>query len=168
MIIAIQKRISQVTRYSEDGFVITSLAVMVLFIFTQVILRYILHLPAPYFEELSRFLMIIFTFIGVAVVTRQRAHIKVEVLPLIIHSRLTQDIIHLSLNLIWLIAVYLLVYINYEYMVRSWALPATLETVPIIHMSYVKGFLFIGVVLWAAHFTAIAVKDSMEFVKKYR
>lgn len=168
MITAIQKGISQVIRYTEDGFIITTLVVMVLLVFTQVLFRYILHLPAPYLEELSRFLLIIFTFIGVAAVTRQRAHIRVEVLPLIIRSRLAQDIIYLSLNLIWLIAVYLLIYINYGYMMRTWALTATLETVPIVHMGWIKSFLFIGIVLWAAHFTAIVVKDSMEFVKKYR
>ena len=168
MITAIQKGISQVIRYTEDGVIATILAVMVLFVFTQVIFRYILHLPAPYLEELSRYLMIIFASIGITAVIRQRAHIGVEVLPLIIRSRLTQDIIHLSLNLIWLVAVYLLIYINYGYMMRTWAGHATLEILTFVRMGWIKSFLFIGVVLWAGHFTAIVVKDTMEFMKKYR
>lgn len=168
VISAIQRVLSGVVRHLEDGFLFITLAVMVLLVFTQVIFRYILHLSGPYLEDLPRNLLIMFAFIGVAAVTRQKAHIRIDVMLLIIRNRRAQDIINLSLSYIWLVAVYLLIYINYEYMMHTWSQPNYMDTLRAIHMGWVKSFLFIGVVLWAGHSTAITVKDSVEFAKKYR
>ncbi len=59
---------------------ISSLGVMVVVMFAQVVLRYIFKTGFPWTEELSRFLMIYMIFFGAVVLTHEDAHINITVL----------------------------------------------------------------------------------------
>lgn len=50
----------------------------------QVVTRYVLELPLPWIEEMTRYLMIWMIFIGTALAISKKAHLKVELLELLI------------------------------------------------------------------------------------
>jgi len=64
----------------EDTFVGILILAMTIFAIVQVITRYILKMPLPWVEELTRYLMVWMTFIAGAIAVARRSHLKVELL----------------------------------------------------------------------------------------
>ena len=56
------------------------LAVMVVLVFTNVVMRYLFNSGIPTSEELSRWLLVWLTFLGAIVALRQHAHLGVDTL----------------------------------------------------------------------------------------
>ncbi len=65
----------------------TSLMVMTIVVFLQVIARYVFKAPFSWAEELTRYLMIWGTFLGAAVLIARREHIVVDILLNVIPMR---------------------------------------------------------------------------------
>ncbi len=59
---------------------VTALIVMSLVVFVQVVLRFFDN-GVPWAEELARYLMIWAGFLGASIATRQRRHLKIDLLP---------------------------------------------------------------------------------------
>jgi TRAP-type transport system small permease protein len=60
------------------------LAVMVVLVFGNVVLRYVFNSGIAFSEELSRWLMVWLTFLGAVVALRERAHLGVDTLVLLL------------------------------------------------------------------------------------
>jgi TRAP-type C4-dicarboxylate transport system permease small subunit len=63
-----------------EGLLVLLLAVMVVMVFGNVVLRYLFDTGIDISEELSRYLFVWLTFIGAVVVARENAHLGVETL----------------------------------------------------------------------------------------
>lgn len=64
----------------ERVVLVTALIVMALVVFVQVVLRFFDN-GFPWAEELARYLMIWAGFLGASIATRQRRHLKIDLLP---------------------------------------------------------------------------------------
>lgn len=64
-----------------DAVLVLSLATIVLVLILQVTLRYLLHAPLPWPEELSQFLLVGISFFGMYRAFRENAHIRISWLP---------------------------------------------------------------------------------------
>jgi TRAP-type C4-dicarboxylate transport system permease small subunit len=64
-----------------DVILVLSMAVIVAALAAQVTLRYFFHSPLPWPEELSQFLLVGMSFLGMYVAIRRNQHIKIEWLP---------------------------------------------------------------------------------------
>lgn len=60
---------------------VMSLATIVAVLVAQVALRYLLHAPLPWPEELSQFLLVAISFFGMYTAFRQNDHIRIRWLP---------------------------------------------------------------------------------------
>ncbi|MCI8645467.1 MAG: TRAP transporter small permease [Firmicutes bacterium] len=86
----------------EEILGIVGLAVMVVLIFLQVICRYVLHAALPWSEEIARFLFLWVIWLGASHATKERKHIRLDVVT----SRLkgmTRTIIQGLAYVIWLL-----------------------------------------------------------------
>jgi C4-dicarboxylate transporter, DctQ subunit len=62
----------------EDYAAVFCFAWMCIVILIAVFLRYVVHYPFPWGEELARYLMIYGVFLGISIGTRKKAHLGVE------------------------------------------------------------------------------------------
>jgi TRAP-type C4-dicarboxylate transport system permease small subunit len=63
----------------EDAFLIFIFIAMAITLFLQVIFRYSLNMPLVWSEELSRYLLVWITFLGINFGIRRNKHIKMEI-----------------------------------------------------------------------------------------
>src|SRR5262245_26388634 len=64
-----------------DVILVLSMAIIVVALALQVMLRYFFHAPLPWPEELSQFLLVWISFLGMYAAIRRNQHIKIEWLP---------------------------------------------------------------------------------------
>jgi TRAP-type C4-dicarboxylate transport system permease small subunit len=65
----------------SDIVLVLSMAIIVAALAVQVTLRYFFHAPLPWPEELSQFLLVWISFLGMYVALRRNQHIRIEWLP---------------------------------------------------------------------------------------
>jgi TRAP-type C4-dicarboxylate transport system permease small subunit len=61
-----------------DGLGIFIFIALSVIVFLQVVFRFVLRLPAPWSEEMARYLLVTMTFIGAAIAVRYQSHLLVE------------------------------------------------------------------------------------------
>jgi len=73
-----------------DVFTIIMTLGIVVCVSLQVLFRFVLEFPAPWTEEIARYMFVYLTFIGSAIAVREKTHITIEVLverlPLVIRT----------------------------------------------------------------------------------
>jgi TRAP-type C4-dicarboxylate transport system permease small subunit len=74
-------------RLIEEGVPSLALFVMFLVIVYQVFMRDVLTKPPTWSDELARYLYIYLVFLGAALISRKRAHIRMDFLPTRLHGR---------------------------------------------------------------------------------
>ncbi|MBI4208506.1 MAG: TRAP transporter small permease [Deltaproteobacteria bacterium] len=79
-------RMDQTLASVEKIIIVTSLVVMTLAVFLQVVLRYGFSVGLPWAEELARYLMIWSGFFGASLATRARRHLKIDFLSRAVRS----------------------------------------------------------------------------------
>ncbi|WP_134701212.1 TRAP transporter small permease [Ammoniphilus sp. YIM 78166] len=84
----------------EEGFLVFTMVLMVILIFSQVISRYIIGSSLSWSEELARYIHIWQVWIGASYAVRKSAHIKVEAFKKIFNEKI-QKIIDLFALLAW-------------------------------------------------------------------
>ncbi len=108
------KHIVNVYNKAEEYFLITALAVTVILIFYQVVMRYVFNNSSSWTEEMSRYLFIWMTWLGTSLGAREHKHIRVELLEctFINRGRLkAKNTLLILIYLIWLfITVFLAIY----------------------------------------------------------
>lgn len=101
----------------EHGALIISLAVMVIVIFTQVVMRYIFNNSLSWSEEFARYLFVWFSWIGVSAGLKDGEHLKVEILSVALVKRgllKSKEIINILVSLIWLATTLIVTYYGLE------------------------------------------------------
>lgn len=81
-----KKTLKLLDEHLEEFICVVTLAVMTVVIFIQIILRLIspiISLPMAWTEEIGRYLFVWAVYVGAAYATRQGAHQKVDILPLL-------------------------------------------------------------------------------------
>jgi len=162
------KGIWQGTSRAEEWIAASGLFLLFLFVFGLVVTRYVLKISTPYFEELSRYLLIMIIFIGSVIATRWRVHIKVDLLPMIVRHRLTQDIIDVCLSFFLFVTCSLCTYFWYGYVMATFALPSYSLSMPALHMGWTRIPPWIGMILLSVAYAVRVVRDSSNLVKKFR
>ena len=98
----------------------TTLTVMVLLIFLQVIFRYVLQLPLSWAEELAQYVFSWLIFSGATIAYRENKHISVELLTDAISNTTTKKILACIINFFVLFFLFIVVF---------YALPIALQLI---------------------------------------
>ena len=72
------KSLDKYLTHAMNGVIVVSLALMVIMVFSNVVLRYLFNSGITVSEELSRFLFLWLIFVGSIVVMRERGHLGVD------------------------------------------------------------------------------------------
>jgi TRAP-type transport system small permease protein len=90
---------------------------LILFITSEVIMRYVIHYPGMEVEEIATLVAFWFYFMGAAYGTYNRTHIKAEMLHLVIHNPKRLALSRSVATLIALILAGLMIYWGYLYFI---------------------------------------------------
>ncbi|MBS1155149.1 MAG: tripartite ATP-independent periplasmic transporter [Proteobacteria bacterium] len=106
------KAIEKFLMQAMNGIIVISLALMVIMVFSNVVLRYVFNSGITATEELSRFMFLWLIFIGAIVAMKERAHLGVDTLI----SRLPRG----GKVLFVLVSNALMLWVCYLFFVGSW------------------------------------------------
>ena len=70
----------------EERFLVLQLALAVIVIFAQVVMRYVFNSSLSWSEELARYLYIWQGWLGISLIERERAHIEIDMLKVKFHG----------------------------------------------------------------------------------
>ncbi len=118
MINKLGKKFDQIEYYA----LIISLAIMVIVIFTQVVMRYVFNNSLSWSEEFARYLFVWFSWMGVSAGLKDGEHLKVEILSAALTKRgfmKTKEIINILVSLIWLATTLIVTYYGLEVVMKQ-------------------------------------------------
>ncbi|CAM3984557.1 TRAP transporter small permease [Lederbergia lenta] len=78
------KKVNKLLNYIEEYIAVTTLIFTSLLVFAQVVLRYLFNYSLHWSEEVARYLIIWFIFIGSSIAVREKAHATVDALVIIL------------------------------------------------------------------------------------
>ncbi|MBN7773565.1 TRAP transporter small permease [Clostridium aminobutyricum] len=102
----------------EEYFLIGSLMLTVLFIFYQVVMRYVFNDAPSWTEELSRYLFIWFSWLGTSLGLRQNEHIRVQMLETAFIRRgklKSKNVLLLFIYFVWIFLTIVLTVTGFQY-----------------------------------------------------
>lgn len=98
----------------EEKLLIFSLVFNVILVFTQIVMRSIFNTSLSWSEELSRYIFIWQTWMGVSIAFREGEHIRVNMIYEIIKSEKIKGVIKEIANIIWLVFNLFLAYQGFK------------------------------------------------------
>ncbi len=110
-------KIGKIFNKFESGALIAALAVMVIVIFTQVIMRYVFNNSLSWSEEFARYLFVWFSWIGVSAGLKDGEHLKVELLSTALLKKglkKSNEVVSIIVSLIWLTTTAIVAYNGLE------------------------------------------------------
>lgn len=118
MISKVGKKFDQI----ESGALVLSLAVMVIVIFTQVVMRYVFNNSLSWSEEFARYLFVWFSWIGVSAGLKDGEHLKVEIFAAALDKRgliKSKEILNMLVSLVWLSTTVIVTYYGIEVVIKQ-------------------------------------------------
>jgi len=113
------KKLDDLVYHLEKILIVCALVAMAFVVFLQVVLR-VFNTGFPWAEELARYLMIWAGFMGAGIATKQRRHLKIDVLPRLLSSNKGAKAIVIRLaSLISAAFCFFLVKVGYEFVAHS-------------------------------------------------
>jgi len=106
----------------ESSALIISLAVMVIVIFVQIVMRYVFNNSLSWSEEFARYLFVWFSWIGVSAGLKDGEHLKVEVLSVALAKRgliKSKEMINILVYIIWLATTLIVTYYGIQVVVAQ-------------------------------------------------
>ena len=76
----------------EDAITMVCMSGMVIVVLVGIVFRFLLKIPNPYGEEISRYLMIATVFIGISIAAHDRAHLGIDTLVSALPAKLGKAI----------------------------------------------------------------------------
>jgi len=135
------KRASYLLGNFEDVILGVMLTVMCLFVIAQIVARYVFRSPLVWTEEAARYSYIWITYLGMAVVTKQEAHIRIDVLSAILKGN-AKKVVNLGVSIISLFLYGILLFVGARYTLAN-----TIQTSPAMEIS--KAFIYVSLPLGA-------------------
>jgi TRAP-type C4-dicarboxylate transport system permease small subunit len=111
------KKIGKIYNTIEDNVMVVALAIMVVVIFTNVVMRYIFNNSLSWSEEFARYLFVWFSWIGVSAGVKDNEHLRVEFLSmaLVKHGFIKADeAVKIVVALVWLATSWIVAYYGVE------------------------------------------------------
>jgi TRAP-type C4-dicarboxylate transport system permease small subunit len=118
--------------------------------FVQVVVRYVLKIPAPWTEELDRYLMVWLVFIAGAIAVRKKAHLRIELLEELFRSEIASRILNIIVSVLILIFSAVLLIISLQFL-RDQLMMGQLSPSMQISMAWVYAALSVGALLFFIH-----------------
>jgi TRAP-type C4-dicarboxylate transport system permease small subunit len=97
----------------ESGALMISLALMVIVIFSQVVMRYVFNHSLSWSEEFARYLFVWFSWMGVSAGLKDNEHLRVEFLSMGLTKRglfKTDEVFKIIVSLVWLATTAIVTY----------------------------------------------------------
>lgn len=145
-----------------DVFTIIMTIGIVVFVSLGVIFRFVLNYPAPWTQEMARYMFVYLTFIGSALAVREKTHITIDILVEAL-PRLLKTIILLlvQVGIIYFLAI---LSAGSWYMVQE-STEVSAATLRWVKMSYIYFGVFAGTVLMIFYSLVRSVEIIIEGVK---
>ena len=147
----------------EEIFCLLVFVVMSLLTFVQVILRYVFNSSIVFSEELSRYLFVWLTFIGIAYGVKKQSHLSVDIVFNRLKGPAKTAVKYLALILYIVFAVLMVVH-SYKYFSRV-AATAQLAASMNLHMKWVALAPLAGFVLVLFRLLQQFVKEAIDLIK---
>jgi TRAP-type C4-dicarboxylate transport system permease small subunit len=125
----------------EDVILACVFVVMSLFVILQIVSRYVFRSPLVFTEEAARYSYIWITYLGMAVVTKQEAHIRIDLLSNILKGKARQ-IFKLVVDSCSVFLYGILVFVGAKYTLAN-----AIQTSPAMEIS--KAFIYVSLPLGA-------------------
>jgi TRAP-type C4-dicarboxylate transport system permease small subunit len=107
------KKIGKVINKIEENALTISLAIMVIVIFTNVVMRYIFNNSLSWSEEFARYLFVWFSWLGVSAGVKDNEHLRVEILSMALSKKglvKADEAIKALVSLIWIATTWIVAY----------------------------------------------------------
>ena len=111
------KKIGILYNKFESNVLMITLVIMVVIIFTNVVMRYIFNNSLSWSEELSRYMFVWFSWIGVSAGLKDGEHLRVELLKTkLLRNGLikTNEAFALLISLVWFLTTLIVTYYGFE------------------------------------------------------
>ena len=145
---------------------------MLLLMVVQVIFRYILHVALPWSEELIRYMFVAASFLGAALVARERSHISIDVFDSLldlVKDHKTRERVDYA---VWLFADVVTMgilavfgWLTYKYFNT---MRTTEQISPAMEMpvAWVVGIMLVGVCLMLFHYAVKVINNTIGYGRK--
>lgn len=107
------RRINHILNHLEEYIGVLSLIITSFIVFMQVVLRYVFNYSLHWSEEVARYLIIWFIFVGSSIAVREKAHAAVDALVIYLPRQL-KKVFSLLANLVAIIFCVILIVSGYE------------------------------------------------------
>lgn len=101
----------------EKNVLVVSLAIMVIVLFTNVVMRYVFNSSLSWSEEFARYLFVWFSWIGVSAGVKDKEHLRVEILTIALTKRgfiKANEVINIFVALVWLATSWIVAYYGFD------------------------------------------------------
>jgi len=159
---SINTKITKVVNLS----LVVMLSLMTVFIFAQVIYRYILQLPLSWSEELSRYLFTGITLFGAVVLYRSNGHINMSLLKDMIKNKRVQAAIDTLAQIFTLIFLVFIIYYGFPMTFRILNFNVVSPSMPWFKIGYVYFMLPAAAVLSVFAVLETLISIILSFGKK--
>lgn len=96
-----KKALSLINEKFEEYFLVVTMAIMVMIIFLQIVMRYVFNNSLTWSEEITRYIFLWQIWVGVSYAVKASKHIRVEIIKDFLSER-GKFIIDIIATLIWL------------------------------------------------------------------
>lgn len=107
------KRLNHILNHLEEYIGVLSLIITSFIVFIQVILRYVFNYSLHWSEEVARYLIIWFIFVGSSIAVREKAHAAVDALVVYLPQQL-KKVFSVLANLVAIVFCIILIISGYE------------------------------------------------------
>jgi len=111
------KKLGKIFDKFETNALVIALAIMVIVIFTNVVMRYVFNSSLSWSEEFARYLFVWFSWLGVSAGVKDKEHLRVEFLSMALVKRgliKADEAINIFVALVWLATSWIVAYYGFD------------------------------------------------------
>jgi TRAP-type C4-dicarboxylate transport system permease small subunit len=156
----------------EQFITLLAFAPMLLLMVVQVVFRYMLEVALPWSEELIRYLFVAASFLGAALVSKERSHISIDLFDSLldmVKGHKTREMISYS---VWLLAdvtsmgvLVVFAWLTYKYL-NIMRMTEQLSPALELPVAVVVGVMLLGVCLMIFHYAVKIINNTFGYGRK--
>jgi TRAP-type C4-dicarboxylate transport system permease small subunit len=124
------ERLKRTLAHLDDGLAVVTLAVIVLVTVAGVFMRYVVGDPLKWTEEVSKALVVWFTFLGASTLMRTDAHVSIDVLVRRLPGRLRYAMVLFRMTVMTAVLLFLVIW-GTRLLAVAWV-----KITPVLHVRY--------------------------------